>query len=55
VADLKTYQSSNGEWHFQFRSSDGRIVASGFGYPTKDDMECGVEEARAVLRLHRMN
>jgi hypothetical protein len=50
---LTTHQSRNGEWSFWFRSSeDGLLLASGEGYPTEDDMKRGVEEARAVLRLH---
>ena len=51
AAELTTHQSRNGEWSFRLRSSDGRILASGGGYPTKEDMKRGIEEARAVLRF----
>lgn len=51
VAELTTHQSINGEWSFRFRSSDGRILASGEGYPTEEAMKRGIEEATAVLRL----
>ena len=50
-AELTTHQSRSGEWSFRFRSSDGPILASGEDYVTEEDMERGIEEARAVLRL----
>jgi uncharacterized protein YegP (UPF0339 family) len=34
AADFEVRQSSNGEWCFYFRSSDGRILATGEGYRT---------------------
>jgi uncharacterized protein YegP (UPF0339 family) len=50
-AELTTHRSRSGAWSFRFRSSDGRILASGEDYLTEEEMERGIEEARAVLRL----
>lgn len=51
TAELVTHRSRSGEWSFHIRSSDGRILASGEGYPTEQTMRRGIEEAAAVLRL----
>jgi uncharacterized protein YegP (UPF0339 family) len=54
AAELTTHQSRSGEWGFRFTASDGRVLARGEDYVTWEDMWCGVEEARVVLRANRI-
>ena len=53
AAELRTQQLSNGEWSFEFLSSDGLVLASGEGYPTEECMKRGIAEAEAALHHTR--